>query len=138
MRARVQGVNEPMLGPAWISRCKLWMRRPLARVALVLVVGTCLWAMLGRRERVVEHVAAGTAPQADHEPVAAARPPISLGVRRLPQRMLSRPVEFESFPVQADFETSAMAPEQNVHAAGFTVEVSANAPAWLTGTIEYE
>lgn len=127
-----------MLNPAWISRCKTWMRRPAARIGLVIVLGTCLWAMVGRRDRVVENVVAATAPGVQPAPVESSRPPVSLGVRKLPQRMLSRPVEIDSAPIQADFETSSVSEPQNIHAAGFTAEVTANAPAWLTGTIEYE
>jgi hypothetical protein len=127
-----------MLRTAWMSRCQSWMRRPAARIGLVIVLGTCLWEMVGRRDRVVEHVVAGTAPEVQTTPVETSRPPVSLGVRKLPQRMVSRPVEFESDPIQADFETSPLQEPQNVHAIEFTVEVTANAPAWLTGTIEYE
>jgi hypothetical protein len=127
-----------MLRPAWISRCKTWMRRPLGRIGLVIVLGTCLWAVVGRRDRVVENVVAGTSPEVQTTPVEKSRAPISLGVRKLPQRMLSRPVEIESVPIQADFETSPVPEQENIHAAGFSVEVTANAPAWLTGTIEYE
>ena len=99
-----------MLNPAWISRCKMWMRRPAARIGLVIVLGTCLWAMVGRRDRVVENVVAATDLEDELAPVETSRPPVSLGVRKLPQRMLSRPVEIESAPIHADF-VSSPAPE---------------------------
>lgn len=113
------------------------MRRPGARIGLVLVVGTCLWAMTGRREKAQDAIAA--TPAAESAPAAAAtqRPPVSIGVRRLPQRMLSRPVDLELGAVHADFDSQREAPGE-IHAASFTVEVSANAPAWLTGEIEVE
>jgi hypothetical protein len=128
-----------MLKPAWIRHLKTWMRRPWVRIGLVVVLGTCLWAMVGRRERVVTPVAAG-ATDRQVEETATPRPPISLGVRRLPQRMISRTAEVDSNPIHADFELSPTTePEPAaIHAAGFTVEVTANAPVWLTGTIEYE
>jgi len=128
-----------MQRPAWIIRCKTLMRRPTVRVATVLVLGTCLWAMVGRRERVVEHVVAGTSPAVSSKLSATLRPPVSIGVRRLPQRMFSRPAEIEAGPIQADFEsTPSVEADTTIHAAGFSVEVTANAPVWLTGTIEYE
>lgn len=116
------------------------MRWPTVRVALVLVLGTCLWAMVGRRERVVEAVAASPAVDVSEQPATAtaSRPPVSIGVRRLPQRMLSRPVELPLMTVHADFESESAVESSEIHAAGFTVEVSANAPAWLTGEIEVE
>lgn len=112
------------------------MQRPVARLALVLALGTCLWAASGRRERSAEQ-----AVQTDGgsgEFVTVPTPRISVATRRLPPHVMDRPVAPVDLPIRAHFETGDATTDNTVQAAGFSAEVTANAPAWLTGTIEVE
>lgn len=125
-------MRRPVRSVQW----KTLVRRPVAQTAFVLLIGACLWTLSGRRDRVVEN--ASVADQ-DDESAEATAPRIRTGtdLRRLPQRTLPT-LATDERAVHADFETSRAAPEPAVHAAGFTAEVSANTPVWLTGKIEYE
>jgi len=111
-------------------------RHPAGLPALVLVLGACLWSITGHREPAVEdtvELARTTTREA-----ATVRPPAMASVRHLPQRLSPARVLPESRAIHADFETGADSEQVAVHAAGFNAAVTANAPAWLTGTIEVD
>jgi hypothetical protein len=115
------------------------MQRPVARLALVLLLGTCLWAATGRRERSGEHAVNAVQNDGSSGEVGRVAPPrIAVATRRLPPRVMDRPVAPVDLPIRAHFETSDSTTDGAVHAAGFSAEVTANAPAWLTGTIEVD
>ena len=130
------GVNTSMHRPARGVQWKALVRQPAARVVFVLLIGACLWTLTGRRERIVENSPVA-ARQSESTDTTAPRTRTPATPRQLPQRTLP-PVAMDDRPVHADFETNGTGQEPAVHAAGFTAEVSANTPVWLTGKIEYE
>jgi len=109
-------------------------------VAIVLLLGTALWWIGGRRAQVVEHRAVTHVPIEEASKAAefVAEPRILTEARRLPSRISSVPMTARERPIRASFETATPAEERAVEGAGFTANVSANAPVWLTGTIEVE
>ena len=133
--------NSCMRQSAWTSRIAKWVKGPRVRIALVVVLGTCLWAAAGRRERVVEHDAvandSGQQPDEPGRPVARPRR-IAEITRKLPELQRHRTDAVRVGPILDDYETEMGNRDQNIHAASFSAEVRANAPAWLTGTIEVD
>jgi hypothetical protein len=129
-----------MLRPAWISRVSAILQRPTALLGVVLLVGTALWWFGGRREQVVEHQAVAHVPV--EEAIKAAdiegEPPVLTEARRLPSRIGSVPMTARDRSIRAHFETATPQEDQAVQGAGFSAQVTANSPAWLTGTIEVE
>ena len=130
-----------MLGPAWTSRIAEWLRRPSIRIALVLLLVTCSWAIAMRREQVVDETVGDVRPNHTSESGDRADPlpPRIVDVaRKLPQRQMYDPAAEHVRPIRADYVTRSSARDGNVHAAGFSAEVRANSPAWLTGEIEFD
>lgn len=108
---------------------------PAARWGFVLLVGACLWSVTGWRESADGHAKVEVPQQVRAELSAA---PVPRLPRRLPHRAASAQPAIGDRPIQADFETEPHAGAGTVHAAGFSAEVTANSPAWLTGTIEVD
>lgn len=129
-----------MLRQAWISRATAHLRSPSGYVALVLLLGAGLWWSLGgRRDRVQEDGAVARLPiAASKGPVIEEAPSLLTHSRQLPTRMTDRPVGTNPRPIHADFETATPVEDRAVQAAGLSAHVTANAPVWLTGTIEVE
>jgi hypothetical protein len=109
-------------------------------MSTVLLLGTALWWIGGRREQVVEHGAVAHVPVEEASKAADidALPHVVTEARRLPSRISSVPMTARERPIRASFETATPEEERAVEGAGFTANVAANAPAWLTGTIEVE
>src|SRR5262245_2042578 len=79
------------------------VRRPAARVVFVLLIGTCLWTLTARRERIVENSSVAARESQTTEP-ASPRTITGSALRQLPQRTLPSTGTDER-AVQADFET---------------------------------
>lgn len=89
----------------------------------------------------VEHTVGEAQPSQtteDHSRAPVVPSPMAYVARQLPKRRLRIPGDEPPGSIQADYETRSVQRDLSVQTVGFTAEVRANSPAWLTGTIEID
>lgn len=130
-----------MRRPAWTSGLAAWAHRPWVRIGLVVLIGTCFWATTGRREPAAVRPVGETSPDPEvnsRERAAMLLPRIAEVSRRLPVRQFRDTDRAPAGAIQAEYVMRSTDEQGVIQPAGFTAEVRANSPVWLTGAIEVD